>query len=401
MVRTRLFAVLPLVLGAVIGSAASSARTDTLADRPSTAASERATLWLQTSAEYRSLARASYNAATETLKRALKNRRWTAALEQKPGYQELPPAVILDVDETALDNTRFQASVVKAVGGGAKEDYYPDAWDEWVALKQATAVPGAPEFVWAARALGIEVYFITNRECKSRGPEGPVCPQEEDTLENLAWAGFPPTDSDHLLLKGEQRDWTSEKSNRRGLIATRHRILMLVGDDLGDFLPGAKTMSLDERTAQAKAARERWGTRWVILPNPVYGSWLQALGKPPVDQLAPVPAIVEAIERATNASCAPIRVVTWNMNNLHSVIGEPLRDGAPVRSAQDYEILKKYADRLDADIIAVQRVQPVARARYAASGMLKSGSLAAYPESRRRDSRWMRNAVNSSQRPLR
>ena len=47
------------------------------------------------------------------------------------------------------------------------------------------------------------------------------------------------------------------------------------------------------------------------------------------------------------------------------------------------------------------RVQPVVRARYAASGWPQSAALAAYPEYRRRDSRWMRNAANSSQRSLR
>jgi 5'-nucleotidase (lipoprotein e(P4) family) len=364
------FAAVWLTVAAVFGCTALAAGADTRAAGPKVAASERATLWLQTSAEYRSLALSAYNTASPLLEHALDNPRWTAALEELPGYADLPPAVILDIDETALDNSPFQASVVKALEDGAEDRYYPAAWDTWIALKRAKPVPGAPEFVWAARTLGIEAFFITNRECKPRLPAGPACPQEADTLENLRLAGFPPTDPDHLLLKQEQRDWTSEKSSRRALIAQTHRILMLVGDDLGDFLPGAKTMSLTERAAEVEAARTWWGTRWIILPNPVYGSWYRGLGNRPADYLEPVSDVVDAIEREIAAgggtstesgagageSGAPIRVATWNMNNLHSVIGEPLRSRAPARSAEDYATLRKYADRLGADIIALQEV---------------------------------------------
>jgi 5'-nucleotidase (lipoprotein e(P4) family) len=198
--------------------------------------------------------------------------------------------------------------------------------------------------VATAQALGVEVFYVTNRECKERAAGGPRCPQEADTRRNLVAAGFPPTDAAHLLLKGEVDAWTSEKSNRRALIAQTHRIVMLVGDDLGDFLSTARDMPLDERAAWVDLAEDWWGTRWIIVPNPIYGSWLKQLGEQPLDHLVALDAIVDAIHqeracaqasggtgvgspKAPAAPAAPaaahakaasdkIRVATWNLNNL-------------------------------------------------------------------------------------
>jgi len=57
-----------------------------------------------------------------------------------------------------------------------------------------------------------------------------------------------------------------------------------------------------------------------------------------------------------SANADRLRIATWNLNNLHSVVGEPLRPGAPARSAADFEILADYARRLNADVIALQEV---------------------------------------------
>ena len=50
------------------------------------------------------------------------------------------------------------------------------------------------------------------------------------------------------------------------------------------------------------------------------------------------------------------RAASWNINNLNAVSKEPLRSGAPVRIDDDYEILKSYADAMEADIIALQEM---------------------------------------------
>jgi hypothetical protein len=69
-------------------------------------------------------------------------------------------------------------------------------------------------------------------------------------------------------------------------------------------------------------------------------------------------AIASAAILLANASvhAATIKLATWNMNNLHHVLGEPLRSGAPARTEADYELLRKYRDRLGADVIALQEV---------------------------------------------
>jgi exonuclease III len=53
---------------------------------------------------------------------------------------------------------------------------------------------------------------------------------------------------------------------------------------------------------------------------------------------------------------AEIRVASWNLNNLHHQLEEPLRPGAPARTEADIENLRKYRDGADADIFALQEV---------------------------------------------
>src|SRR5215218_6691142 len=99
-----------------------------------------AVLWMQTAAEYRVLTKAIYGHAGDVLESALHDRSWTAALEQEGTYTTLPPAVILDLDETVFDNSAFQGQLVRD-----RRSYTEDAWREWVHARRAGAVPGAQE----------------------------------------------------------------------------------------------------------------------------------------------------------------------------------------------------------------------------------------------------------------
>jgi hypothetical protein len=67
-------------------------------------------------------------------------------------------------------------------------------------------------------------------------------------------------------------------------------------------------------------------------------------------------ALAATILFSATAEAAAIKIATWNLNNLHHVIGEPLRDRAPARSQQDYATLREYRDRIGADIYALQEV---------------------------------------------
>ena len=68
-----------------------------------------ATLFVQSSAEFYANSKSIYAAAQSNLKELLQDQNHTAALEQKDNYQNKPPAIILDVDQTVLDNSAYQA----------------------------------------------------------------------------------------------------------------------------------------------------------------------------------------------------------------------------------------------------------------------------------------------------
>ncbi len=222
-----------------------------------------ATLWMQQSAEYKANAEAVYALASIRLGEALADPSWTAAPEeQKAGYEALPPAIVLDADETVLDNSPYQAWMVTT---GAS--YSGKSWNAWAGEGEAGATPGAVEFNNAAAARGVKVFYVTNRSAEV----------EEATARNLKELGFPidlsgGSNVDALLTKGEKPDWTSAKGTRRAAIAENYRILLLIGDNLGDFTDDYKG-SPEARQAVYEAHKERWGRDWLMLPNPAYGSW--------------------------------------------------------------------------------------------------------------------------------
>jgi acid phosphatase len=140
----------------------------------------------------------------------------------------------------------------------------------------------------------VHVLFITNRECARRsGSENP-CPQQDDTLANLDAVGLDvPTLADDILMKGERPEWDAEKLSRRQEVARRYRIVRNIGDDLADFLPGVRRSSVAERD-DARCGQDAYGgRRWFALPNPIYGSWLVALGPSLDAALAAEPGVVE------------------------------------------------------------------------------------------------------------
>jgi acid phosphatase len=227
-----------------------------------------AVLWMQQSVEYQIVAEGLYAHALHLLRAALEksrsDRSWSAAVEQRGGdYSALPPAVVMDLDETVLDNSPSQAAAVIADEG----EFNTKAWGEWVGKKAAGGVPGAIRFVREARTLA-RVVFVTNR----------TAAEEPATLENLAALGLPTEASDVLTL-GEAgpngTTWVADKTARRALVASTHRILLLVGDDLGDFVSVAG-QNLEARRATAREFASYWTDRWVALPNPAYGSWERA-----------------------------------------------------------------------------------------------------------------------------
>ena len=234
----------------------------------------RAALWAQTAAEYRAGTTQAYRLATRLLDEALCDPCWTADVTQQRegGYACKPPAIVLDADETVLDNAAFQARLLLgALADPAKDDEFDVAtWNAWVAERKAAAVPGVAEFLAYAVASGVTPFVVTNRSDAER----------DATVDNLRALGLP-FDAAHVLTKNDAAGRPNDKSSRRAMVAATHRILLLCGDDLNDFVPGFLEGGPDDR-ARTYARHEGWvGTRWIILPNPVYGSWRKALGTTP------------------------------------------------------------------------------------------------------------------------
>jgi acid phosphatase len=196
------------------------------------------------------------------LDKALLDRGWTAAVEQQGRpFRALPPAIVMDLDETILDNSPFEAR--RVIGGGQSFDAL---WQAWVNEADAAALPGAVEFTKYARSRGVTVFYVTNRNAD----------QKKATRANLERDGFPLEKADTLYCVNDRPEWGSDKSTRRAEIAKRFRILLLFGDDLKDFMPGSAG-GVDQRRELAGPYSDYWGTKWIILPNAIYGSWDTAL----------------------------------------------------------------------------------------------------------------------------
>jgi acid phosphatase len=233
--------------------------------------------------EYHASALQIYRSARVQLDKAMISKSWTAEFEQVSGYEHLPPAIVMDIDETVLDSSVYQArQLAESADSGTQ------SWDEWISLQQAVAVPGAVEFIEYATDRGIDIFYVTNRVCLQRQDKEGSCPQELDTVENLRAVGI--TDSaraENLLLKNEKPTWGAEKLGRRQYVASRYRILLLFGDQLSDFIPCVRSRNSSECANGSSTPGERenkmnyhadkWGQQWFILPNPMYGSWLKIL----------------------------------------------------------------------------------------------------------------------------
>jgi 5'-nucleotidase (lipoprotein e(P4) family) len=225
-----------------------------------------ATVWTQLSVEHDLVYREVYRNAREKLLRALHDKTWDALPhdERTGSVRGLKPAVILDVDETVLDNSAYEARLIR------NGTWYNDAsFGMWAREEKARALPGALAFTRFADRHGVRVFYLTNR-AKDLGAV---------TLANLRKLGFPVHKNAFLGLgtyvKGCEQIG-SQKTCRRELIGRHYRVLMQFGDQVGDFVTILSNTPNGRR--KAVAPYMDWiGERWFVLPNPMYGSWEPAL----------------------------------------------------------------------------------------------------------------------------
>jgi acid phosphatase len=197
-------------------------------------------------------------------------------------------AVVMDIDQTILDSSGYPAQNILDDTG-----YHAETLDHYLALREGTALPGAVEFINASRDLGVDVFYITSRPCRKRAGNSDYCPQKEDTLVNLRQAGVE-IDADELFLRGEnvpercleflsdrerqQGKWTyADKTARRQCVELDREIVMLIGDQLNDFIGGSANSTPESRKELVDHHKDNWGKTWFMIPNPTSGSWLNLL----------------------------------------------------------------------------------------------------------------------------
>ncbi len=272
-----------------------------------------AVLWGRTSAEAEALYLQAYGIAKRELPAAIKDKSWTAADEQKGDFSQLPTAIIVDVDETVLDTSDYMLHQISSGKAFDKLD-----WNRYVHKEMATPLPGALDFLKSAASQGVTIFYVSNREvfdvaAEAQKPEDErLLSEVEPTRRNLAKFGFPNTaDTSTFLFRDVKRGW-KDKSPRRAEIAKTHRIIMLAGDNLYDFmeLPSAQ-VSRQSRDTLVESHQAWLGTRWIFLPNPMYGSWesLFTAGKSGADarraKLEAIGLPTATIDRIANGGFEP------------------------------------------------------------------------------------------------
>jgi 5'-nucleotidase (lipoprotein e(P4) family) len=206
-------------------------------------------LWTQTSGEWVALSRQAFAVARLNLDRDL---RVTRRMRMKR-------AVIVDVDETVLDNSPYQAMLVKM-----RRSYEPNSWLAWCEKTQAAAIPGAVEFLRYANSRGVRVFYISNRRES----------EKQCTMRNLKQVGFPDVSDATVLVRTD----VSSKQPRRDAVAKKHRVVLLIGDNLNDFAEiFEQSKTIDSRLAAVEQHQTKFGARFIVVPNVMYGAWEGAI----------------------------------------------------------------------------------------------------------------------------
>ncbi|MEV2285239.1 5'-nucleotidase, lipoprotein e(P4) family [Paenibacillus larvae] len=204
-----------------------------------------ADLWFQTAGETKALYYQGYNIGRLKLDTAL-----AKGTNKKP-------AIILDLDETVLDNSPYQAMTVK------EGKTYPYKWDEWIDKAESEALPGAIDFLKYAESKGVDIYYISDRRIN----------QLDATIKNLEHVDAPQATKEHVLLKDPQE---KGKEKRREIVSQKNDIVLLFGDNLSDFTD-FDHKSVKERNNMVDETKEQFGDKYIIFPNPMYGNWESAL----------------------------------------------------------------------------------------------------------------------------
>ena len=237
--------------------------------------------WVQQSGEYRALTYQAFNVAKltfDTVKSKKINR----------------PAIIVDIDETVLDNSPYQAGLLNSNNG-----FQLTTWNQWIKVEKAQAVPGAVEFVNYINKNGGKVFFISNRD-ESSAKNAKTNDLEIATMNNLKSVGFMGVNEQTILLKGEftkqidgkentSKQWRVEAVKNGSADGKRYTVIALIGDNLNDF---DETIGKNnqQRRDYVDKNRKDYGMfnitkgivkpAYIAIPNPMYGNWETGIYNP-------------------------------------------------------------------------------------------------------------------------
>lgn len=235
---------------------------DTAATHPQQHVSQRdsilrALLWLRTSGEYEAICLQTFNTALRHVRGAVKI--------HPAGTDTKPPAVVMDLDETVLDTSGY--SVYLLSKGLEHDEAHWMTWNQENA-DQIGLVPGAKQFIKDIEREGVHVVFVSNRQDAGRGGTMQILRK----LDLATQAALDDPSGIKLLLRKN----SSSKQGRRDIVNEKYTVIALLGDNLNDFSDDFRSPSvnsIDERRAIVRKHAAEWGSRWYVLPNPIYGYW--------------------------------------------------------------------------------------------------------------------------------
>lgn len=166
-------------------------------------------------------------------------------------------AVVMDLDETVLDNTPLLVRDMEQC-----HDYTQwDTWSDWEKQGKPGLIPGAKAFLEHVNQSKVRIYYVSDRMQENKA----------DTINTLKSLGLPQVSDDSVLLD------TVSKEERRQSILKKQQIIMLFGDSLPDLAVQFKNKKPSEQQRElVEASAEHFGNDWIVLPNAAYGSWSKA-----------------------------------------------------------------------------------------------------------------------------
>lgn len=226
-----------------------------------------AVLWQQTSAEYEALCYQAYNIAIDRLRNPQPYTTSDGDVFEASMNDGARNAIIMDLDETVLDNSAYHGYLLLE-----NKEYSKESWNNWVNRGEATLIPGAFEFIQVATELNVPIYYVSNRDFSTTNA----------TLRNMLDLNINVTE-DKLLLNEEN---PASKRSRFERVNRENNVILYIGDNLADLTELVDhTQDIQGRKVILNEIKERIGRRLIILPNPIYGDWEAALNKNNASQI--------------------------------------------------------------------------------------------------------------------